>query len=70
MPVPFFARRFQPQVEQSLKALPHRRARSCRTAEQTRCDWSGWLQLRWQDFTLLNARTARKSQNDLEFLCG
>src|SRR5271169_560627 len=45
MQVPFFARRFPPQVEQSLKVLPHRCARSCRTADQNRCDWIGWLQL-------------------------
>jgi len=52
MPVPSFARRFQPQVDQSLKVLPQRCARSRRTAEQNRCAWIGWPQLRWQDFSI------------------
>jgi len=61
MVVLFVARRFQPQVDQSLKVLPPRYALSARTAEQNRCDCIGWPQLRPAVFHLLDASGPKTS---------
>jgi len=61
MLVLFVARRFQPQVDQSLKVLPHGYAPSPRTAEQNRFDCIGWPQLYLAVFHLLDACGASKT---------
>ena len=61
MLVLFVASRFQPQVDQSLKVLPHRCVPSPRTAEQNRFDCIGWPQLHLAVFHLLNACGAPKT---------
>ena len=70
MPAPFFARRFQPQVDQSLKVLPRRYARSRRTAEQNNCDCIGWPQLPMAVLHLSKASKAAKTNMILESLRG
>jgi len=58
----FVARRFQPEVDQSLRVLPHPYAPSPRTAEQNRCDCIGWRQLHLTVFHLLNVCGAPKTR--------
>ena len=70
MLVPFFARRVQPQVDQSLKVLPRRYARGRRTAEQNRCDRIGWAQLRLAVLHLFKGSKAAKTNMILESLHG
>jgi hypothetical protein len=61
MLVLFVARRFQPEVDQSLILLPPPYAPSPRTAEQNRFDCVGWPQLHLAVFHLLNACGAPKT---------